>query len=314
MEIILRVAREILGESSGKMSENEEVKDATKQKREAKKRWDGTQMEEDRIAQKEANKLAKKTVAIAKDRAYDQLYKELDNKEGQGKIFKLAQMRNKSTKEITHIRQIKDKDGNILRNERDIIKRWEEYFEALLNEGNERFLIGDGHTNCGPVTEITKAEVRVALGKLKNSKVVGPDGIPAEAWMALDEAGIDILWQLMKKIMKSEMIAEKWRESILIPIFKEKGDIQCCENYRGIELMSHTLKVFERIMDERSRQQVFICRQQLGFMKGLSTVDGIFALRQIMEKVLHMAFRDLEKAYDRVPHQEIWRCLREREE
>ncbi|XP_064106865.1 uncharacterized protein LOC135215843 [Macrobrachium nipponense] len=54
MEIILRVAREILGESSGKMFENketwwfsEEVKDATKQKREAKKRWEGTQMEED---------------------------------------------------------------------------------------------------------------------------------------------------------------------------------------------------------------------------------------------------------------------------
>ncbi|XP_064111348.1 uncharacterized protein LOC135218829 [Macrobrachium nipponense] len=163
MEITLRVAREILGESSGKIFENKEtwwfsekVKDGTKQKREAKKRWEGTQMEEDWMAYKEANKLAKKTVAIAKDRAYDQLYKKLDTKEGQGKIFKLAHMRNKNTKDITHIRQIKDKDGNILRNERDII-RWEEYFEALLNEENERFLRGDGHTNCGPVTEITKA-------------------------------------------------------------------------------------------------------------------------------------------------------------
>ncbi|XP_064121569.1 uncharacterized protein LOC135226021 [Macrobrachium nipponense] len=124
MEIILRVAREILGESSGKMFENketwwfsEEVKDATKQKREAKKRWEGTQMEEDWMAYREANKLAKKTVAIAKDRAYDQLYKELDTKEGQGKIFKLAHMRN-NTKDIKHIGQIKDKDGNMLRNER----------------------------------------------------------------------------------------------------------------------------------------------------------------------------------------------------
>ncbi|XP_064107974.1 uncharacterized protein LOC135216529 [Macrobrachium nipponense] len=68
MEIILRVAREILGKSSGKMFENketwlfnEEVKDATKQKREAKKKWEGTQMEEDWMVYKEANKLAKKT-------------------------------------------------------------------------------------------------------------------------------------------------------------------------------------------------------------------------------------------------------------
>ena len=325
MEIILRVAREILGESSGKIFENketwwfdEEVKDATKRKKEAKKRWEETQMEEDRMAHKEANKLAKKIVAIAKDRAYDQLYQELDTKEGQGKIFKLARMRNKSTKDITHIRQIKDKDGNVLRKERDIVGRWKEYFEALLNEENERFLRGDGYTNYGPVTEIKRAEVRVALGKMKNGKAVGPDGIPVEAWKALDEEGIDILWLLMKKIMDSEKIPEIWRESLLIPIFKEKGDIQCCENYRGIKLMSHTLKVFERIMDGRLRQQVFIGRQQLGFMKGFGTMDGIFSLRQIMEKYrekqkpLHMAFIDLEKAYDRVPRQEIWRCLRER--
>ena len=48
--------------------------------------------------------------------------------------------------------------------------------------------------------------------------------------------------------------------------------------------LSHTLKVFERILDGRLRQEVFIGRQQLGFMKGVGTVDGIFSLRQVMEK------------------------------
>ena len=82
--------------------------------------------------------------------------------------------------------------------------------------------------------------------------------------------------KFMNEIFEKEVIPDKWRKSILIPIYKEKGDIQSCGNYRGIKLMSHTLKLLERILDGRLKQGVHIGRQQLGFMKGLWTVDGIF--------------------------------------
>lgn len=324
-EIVTREGKDILGETSGKIWKDketwwfdEEIQRAAAEKKQAKKKWEESREERDKEEYKIKNKATKKAVAIVKNRAYDQLYEGLDSKKGQGKIFQLAKARNRSTKDIIHIKQMKDENGNIIRTERDNIKRWRQYFSNLLNEENERQIREDGDANQGTVLEISRMEVKQALEKMKNGKATGPDGVPIEVWKAMGEDGVDVLWTLMRKVMREERIPETWRESFLIPIFKEKGDVQSCENYRGIKLMSHTLKLLERILDGRIRQEAHIGRQQLGFMKGVGTVDGIFCLRQTMEKyrerrrVLHMMFIDLEKAYDRVPRQEVWRCMRKR--
>lgn len=95
----------------------------------AKNKWEESKLDVDREAYKICCKEAKRMVAVAKSEGYDHLYEELDTKEGQEKIFKLAKSRNKSTKDITHIRQMKDDRGTVLRNEKDISARWIQYFE-----------------------------------------------------------------------------------------------------------------------------------------------------------------------------------------
>ena len=114
--------------------------------------------------------------------------------------------------------------------------------------------------------------------------------------------GVDLLQDLMVKIEEQDHIPDEWRESVLVRIYKEKGDVQECQNYRGIKLLSHTMKIWERILDKRVRGEVEVAEEQFGFMPGRGTTNAIFILRQMAEKYrekgwdLHMVFIDLEKA------------------
>ena len=80
--------------------------------------------------------------------------------------------------------------------------------------------------------------------------------------------------------------------------------------------MSHTMKIWERIIEARLRDRVEIGKQQYGFMPGKETTNAMFALRMLIEmyrkgqRELHCVFVDLEKAYNRVPREELWYCMK----
>ena len=63
---------------------------------------------------------------------------------------------------------------------------------------------------------------------------------------------------MLLHLLEHEKMPEEWRGSVIVPIFKEKGDIQDCENYRGIKMISHTMKIWERIIDRRLREETSI--------------------------------------------------------
>ena len=84
-----KTAETVLGVTFGKRKGdretwwwNEEVQESIKEKKEAKKAWDKIGNENTKKIYKEKKSKAKKAVAMAKGRAYDNLYARMETKEG----------------------------------------------------------------------------------------------------------------------------------------------------------------------------------------------------------------------------------------
>ena len=97
---------------------------------------------------------------------------------------------------------------------------------------------------------------------------------------------------------------DEWRRSVVVPIYKNMGDIQNCTDYCGIKLMSHAMKLWERVMEQRLRQKTKISENQFGFMPGRPTMEVFFwkliENYQSRRRNMYMVFIDMERAYGRV--------------
>ena len=80
---------------------------------------------------------------------------------------------------------------------------------------------------------------------------------------------------------------EKWSLGIIHPIYKNKGDPQDPNSYRGITLVSCLGKVYMAIINEMlnsfANSKELITKSQAGFWKGYATVDNIFCLYSLIQ-------------------------------
>ena len=323
--LIRSCGEEVCGRSSGKKKPgleswwwNEKTEKAVREKEDRLKMWKRTGEDDDRNEYKRAKGAAKKVVARMKAEAIEELYANLETSEGQKDIYRIAAARDRAGKDIGHMRTIKSATGDVLMRDEDIRERWGQYFSWLVNEENPRVETEEREPNQGLTAPINEAETERALKGMQSGKAVGSDEISAEVWKCLGWFGVVTLCKLFNSIMITETIPSAWRDSVLVSIFKEKGDIQECNNYRGSKLLTHTFNIWERVLDRRVRECTDIHDSQFGFMPGRSTTDAIFILKQTIEqyregqKDICVTFIELEKAYDLVPREEIWRTMRER--
>ena len=276
--------------------------------------------DESKALYKLAKNEAKKCVSKAMEEETRKVVEEIqdDDRVGNGKrkLFRMARQHARDKKDIVGGQCVKDKEGKLCIDIEDKKRAWRTYMEKLLNEENEwNGNVEDSQVE-GEIDDIDDVEIITAMKQMKEGKACGISNVSAELLMHSGEIGVAVMKDICNKILNEESIPEDWKNSVLVPLYKGKGDPKECGSYRGIKLLEHGMKIMERVLERRLREKLNIDEMQFGFMPGRGTTDAIFIVRQLQEKYLqsrknlYFCFVDLEKAFDRVPRRVIEFALR----
>ena len=118
-------------------------------------------------------------------------------------------------------------------------------------------------------------------------------------------------------IFNSGVLPDSWLKGAIRPIYKNKGDSKCQENYRPITIFSCFGKLFTYILYARLNKFLDahnkLEENQAGFRAGYSTMDHIFVLHALTEiaktqkKKLFCSFIVFSKAFDSVWRVGLWK-------
>ena len=97
------------------------------------------------------------------------------------------------------------------------------------------------------VNEITDMEVPRGLKGMQKGRAPGWDEMRAEMVYGAGEIGARWTKRPLNICMKQCNDPEDWRTGLISSIWKRKGEAQDPGKYRGITLLSHIMKLLERL-------------------------------------------------------------------
>ncbi|TWW73543.1 hypothetical protein D4764_15G0009370 [Takifugu flavidus] len=192
---------------------------------------------------RQTKRSAATAVAEAKTQAWEEFSEAMENDfRTASKRFWTTIRRLRKGKQCT-VNPVYSGDGVMLTSTPDIVDRWNEYFEDLLNPTNvpPSEEAGPGDLETG--SRISGADVAEVVKKLLGGKAPGVDEIRPEFLKALDVVGLSWLTRLCNMAWTSGKVLPDWQTGVVVPLFK-KGSRRVCSNYRGITLLSLPGKVY----------------------------------------------------------------------
>jgi len=225
----------------------------------------------------------------------------------------------------SHSHPISKADGSLCQSDDEVLERWNEHYETALNhppsssphggaKGHSDLTSGDGGV---PTDAPTLKEVNTAVGRLKNGKLAGFDGITTELLNhSIDSSG-PALHNLFCRVWVTGSVPADWRDGIIIFLYKGKGRQSECGSYRPITILSVPGKALAHILLAQIQPLLISKRkpQQSVFTPGRSTSEAVLALRLLSDlhrefsQPLYVAYVNLKPAFDSVDKEALWKTI-----
>ena len=93
---------------------------------------------------------------------------------------------------------------------------------------------------------------------MKNIKAAGPSKATSDLIKMTEEVVMNQLKKISEQIIFNEKFHKEWEDSDTVVVYKSKGDALDCGKYKGIRLLEHNMKVWEKVLEARLREMITI--------------------------------------------------------
>ena len=166
--------------------------------------------------------------------------------------------------------------------------------------------------------DFTVTEVNSILKGLGNGKAAGHDELVNEA---LKEAPISftrLLTKMFNLVKATGKVPKAWNRGRIVLIHK-KGPVADVSNYRPLTILPCMYSAYSKVLNARLTEVVekhhLLGEVQNGFRRDRSGIDSAFILNSVLwktsaqQKKVNLAFLDLQKAYDSIQRDTLWKIL-----
>lgn len=232
---------------------------------------------------------------------------------------------------------IDPQSGRLISEPESVMRAWANHYQSLAADvtGHSRDFEYWQHqfANIIPMqpvlpdmdAAVSWGELNGAIAHLPNWKAPGIDGVPAEFFKTARQSTTDdaydgvnppsalgrMLLRMTNRVLQSGHIPHQWQTALVVSVPK-KGDLKQMDNYRGISLIPVVLKLVTVVAIRRIQRGLearhWFRPEQAGFRfreecpAQATALYEIVQRRRTMGHGTYLAFVDMRKAYDTVPH------------